>query len=101
MGGSFSTGVYGIVFDVNVNKDVYFYEIEGDLTLQHGNGIPAKVYTKNESYTNGDNNLNNWEKVFDATSSIPDFYKTLNTLMLGLQGPSTFHTQLEKHFISG
>jgi hypothetical protein len=74
-GGFFSTSTYGIAFDVIMTENVYFYEIEADL-VQNSQGIPAKVYTKNGSYST-DSDLTTWELVFDGVSTTPDFYKSL------------------------
>ena len=75
VGGFYSTTAGGIVFDVSMKTDVYVYEIEVDLTYKSG-GLPAKIYTKSGSYAS-DSNLNNWQKVFDATSSTTGSYQTL------------------------
>ncbi len=74
IGGYLSDQDYGIVFDVQVTKDLYFYEIEADITTTYG--VPAKVYTRPGSYTTS-SDLNGFVKVFDGTSSTPSFYKTL------------------------
>eukprot|EP00979_Chaetoceros_neogracilis_P011459 scaffold2835_cov280-Chaetoceros_neogracile.AAC.1 len=72
----FGTSVYGIVFDVDVTTAVQFYELEVVLFTQ--NSVVAKVYTKSGSYTN-DNDLNNWQLVFNDTSTVPDSNKALIT----------------------
>eukprot|EP00979_Chaetoceros_neogracilis_P016453 scaffold8034_cov133-Chaetoceros_neogracile.AAC.1 len=73
---------YGIVFDVDVTTAAQFYELEVDLMQQNGarpvSGVFAKVYTKSGSYAN-DDNLNNWQLVFNGTSSEPNFYQSLMT----------------------
>lgn len=62
-----------------MTTDVFFYEIEADLT-QNNNGVPVKVYTKEDSYSSASGgDLNNWEKIFDGISSSPNFFKSSMT----------------------
>eukprot|EP00979_Chaetoceros_neogracilis_P005253 scaffold934_cov154-Chaetoceros_neogracile.AAC.1 len=81
-GGTFANWAYGIVFDVDVTTAAQFYELEVDLMQQNGarpvDGVFAKVYTKSGSYAN-DDNLNNWQLVFNGKSSEPNFYQSLMT----------------------
>jgi hypothetical protein len=79
IGGFENNAAFGVVFDVTVTTDVFFYEIEADLT-QNNNGVPVKVYTKEDSYSSASGgDLNNWEKIFDGISSSPNFFKSSMT----------------------
>ena len=77
-GNYYGTSVYGIVFDVDITTAVQFYELEVDLYRRNGAGVVAKVYTKSGSYTN-DNDLDNWQLVFNDTSTVRDSFKSLMT----------------------
>ena len=57
----YGKNAYGIVFDVSVSTNLYFYEMEVILISP----VNAKVYMKSGSYTS-DPNLDNWDLVFDS-----------------------------------
>ena len=64
--GFYGPETYGMVFDVEVATDLYFYEIE--VVLMANVNTQVTVYMKSSSYTS-DSNLNNWDVVYSDSVS--------------------------------
>lgn len=76
-GGDSSSGVFGILFQVDVQKDVIFYKIEVDLSIVGGAADrqeSVKVYTKE---TTSSNSLNDWDLVFDGAATSTSYMLTI------------------------
>lgn len=74
-GGDFFSGVFGILFQVDVQKDVIFYEIEVDIVGGAADRQESvKVYTKE---TTSSNSLNDWDLVFDGAATSTFYMLTI------------------------
>lgn len=68
-GGYYHSDVFGILFQVDVQKDVIFYEIEVDLSTEGGAAErqeSVKVYTKENTSSNS---LTEWDLVYDGEAT--------------------------------
>ncbi len=65
----YNSGSYGFAFDVTIDQEVFFYELDVLLSSFVASGVNTKVYTRTGSHSAPDSNdLNNWDLVFDKMS---------------------------------